>query len=384
MPGSTVLGTAVGLVALFGATAVLCSGLVEALSNLLQLRAKYLLTGLRAMLDSPQPTLTPAPSAAAWPRSTALGRADGDPSTAAGPSGPGLGTKVRAAVRATDPVHDAVKQPGEVHVAAGEVRTWDPDSRPSDPAVVTKALFDSPLISSLQSRRVWPGGRGSTRNPQYISGQAFARALVDLLVPTDGSDPDAQAPLAVDTDRIRAAVESLPAQLPLRRQLLAFLGTAGADVDAFMRALEQWYDEQMATISGWYKRWSRVALGIVGFAVAVAANIDTLHVAHVLTVDVPVQQAVVTATANAGSLCPATTDPDARARCALAELTALEAGGVPVGWPDASVRSVGDLALKLLGWVITAFAVSFGAPFWFDALSKLGSLRNTGPRPGDT
>jgi hypothetical protein len=37
--------------------------------------------------------------------------------------------------------------------------------------------------------------------------------------------------------------------------------------------------------------------------------------------------------------------------------------------------------LKLLGWLVTAFAVSFGAPFWFDALSKLGSLRNTGTKP---
>jgi hypothetical protein len=44
----------------------------------------------------------------------------------------------------------------------------------------------------------------------------------------------------------------------------------------------------------------------------------------------------------------------------------------PEGW-----RLLG----KLLGWALTAFAVSFGAPFWFDALSKLGSLRATGPRP---
>jgi len=31
-----------------------------------------------------------------------------------------------------------------------------------------------------------------------------------------------------------------------------------------------------------------------------------------------------------------------------------------------------------------AFAVSFGAPFWFEALSKLGSLRNTGTKPATT
>ena len=40
--------------------------------------------------------------------------------------------------------------------------------------------------------------------------------------------------------------------------------------------------------------------------------------------------------------------------------------------------------LRVLGWAITAFAVSFGAPFWFEALSRLGSLRNAGTRPDPT
>jgi hypothetical protein len=37
--------------------------------------------------------------------------------------------------------------------------------------------------------------------------------------------------------------------------------------------------------------------------------------------------------------------------------------------------------VMLLGWLVIAFAVSFGAPFWFDALSKLGSPRNSGTKP---
>jgi hypothetical protein len=38
--------------------------------------------------------------------------------------------------------------------------------------------------------------------------------------------------------------------------------------------------------------------------------------------------------------------------------------------------------MKLLGLLLTAAAVSFGAPFWFDALSKLGRLRATGKPEG--
>lgn len=37
----------------------------------------------------------------------------------------------------------------------------------------------------------------------------------------------------------------------------------------------------------------------------------------------------------------------------------------------------------LFGFLITAFAVSLGAPFWFDLLNKFVNLRGAGPRPGE-
>lgn len=38
---------------------------------------------------------------------------------------------------------------------------------------------------------------------------------------------------------------------------------------------------------------------------------------------------------------------------------------------------------KVLGWLITAVAISFGAPYWFDVLSKLTPLRSAGKAPGE-
>jgi hypothetical protein len=35
----------------------------------------------------------------------------------------------------------------------------------------------------------------------------------------------------------------------------------------------------------------------------------------------------------------------------------------------------------LLGWLITAFAVSLGAPFWFDLLNKFVNVRASGKPP---
>ena len=67
MLGSPLLGTAVGLVLLFATTALLCSGITESISTLFQMRACYLLTGMRAMLDAqdtdPPPAAPGTPSA---------------------------------------------------------------------------------------------------------------------------------------------------------------------------------------------------------------------------------------------------------------------------------------------------------------------------------
>lgn len=349
MLGSPLLGAAVGLVLLFATTSLLCSGITETLSNLFQMRAKYLLTGLRAILDGPE-------------------------------THPGEG-------KATDKqLHEAVKKPECTAGAVAEMRKTaagpaaaDPAADAAEPitdaAVVTKALFDSPLLASMQSRRVWPFGTGSVRNPQYVSAQMFARALIDLLVP---SEPDGNVPAVVDIKALAAAVDTLPSPT-LRRQLTAFLAAAGGQVDAFEQSLEHWYDEEMAKISGWYKRWARVALGITGLIVAALLNLDTLQVAHSLYVDTPIQQAVI-ATADTGTLCQNAAD---RAACVTGELADFKAAALPIGWPDPAFGSALGILLKIIGWGVTAFAVSFGAPFWFEALSKLGSLRNTGTRPED-
>ena len=42
---------------------------------------------------------------------------------------------------------------------------------------------------------------------------------------------------------------------------------------------------------------------------------------------------------------------------------------------------VWSLVSKLIGLSLTAVAISFGAPFWFDTLSKVARLRNSGAPP---
>ena len=136
-------------------------------------------------------------------------------------------------------------------------------------------------------------------------------------------------------------------------------------------------------------------LGVLGLLLAIIVNVDTVRIGHTLYVDEPVRQAVV-AQAAGNSECRTQTDPAERRRCVEDLAASLEESGLPLWYPEGCSLSElshcwkwGDadrpagwmFVVKLFGWLLTAFAVSFGAPFWFDALSKLGSLRTSGPKP---
>jgi hypothetical protein len=64
---------------------------------------------------------------------------------------------------------------------------------------------------------------------------------------------------------------------------------------------------------------------------------------------------------------------------------------LPIGWPDQDMKnrlrsahgcSAAFLYLmKILGLLMSALAVSLGAPFWFDTLSKFMNVRGAGAKP---
>jgi len=111
--------------------------------------------------------------------------------------------------------------------------------------------------------------------------------------------------------------------------------------------------------------------------VAATWNVDTLQVVDKLWND-PAARAAVLSQADQAS------DDLEKLAGSYQDVKALE---LPVGWTGGgsdSPRAFPDSInlTKILGLLLTALAVSFGAPFWFDALSKLGRLRATGKPEG--
>jgi hypothetical protein len=82
--------------------------------------------------------------------------------------------------------------------------------------------------------------------------------------------------------------------------------------------------------------------------------------------------------------------------CVRQVVAELDEVGLPIGWPSGcplepaacvddrdpgTVPDAGDWLSVLAGLALTTLAAGVGAPFWFDAIGRLTSLRNTGRRP---
>jgi hypothetical protein len=381
MSGSAVTDTAIGVVFTFLAVSLIASGIVEWISNKLNKRGEYLLRGLREMLDVPVDATDDDPN---LPRDT--------------------GMLDRRHLRA---------QMARMRAAALEMfgaGAADPAPLPKDRPWLADMLLARPVVASLHrpERPADPGAKAWRRLgfwkqdlhlTSYLSAQTFTRALFDLLV------PDAEGETTLD-DVARKL--NRMGNVPGKETLLVLVKEAKGDLGAFRASVEHWYDEQMGRVSGWYKRWAQWRLFIAGALIAVVANVSTVAVAQGLYRDEPVRDAVV-AQAQAAQLCP--DDDSDSLDCERQQFDILEDLSLPVGWGFGQVATdcragnhgaacgwnvgawsswAGDslqgagldgVLLRLLGWLLTAAAVSFGAPFWFDALSKLGNLRTGGRAP---
>ena len=96
------------------------------------------------------------------------------------------------------------------------------------------------------------------------------------------------------------SIEAIPSK-PVQDALKALLTSAQGDAVYFRHSVEQWYDDQMERVSGWYRRRIQKVLWILAFAVVIALNADTLQIAKRLWVDPTQRAAIVSQAQNATS-----------------------------------------------------------------------------------
>ncbi|HKG15556.1 MAG TPA: hypothetical protein VKB12_19710 [Pyrinomonadaceae bacterium] len=254
-----------------------------------------------------------------------------------------------------------------------------------------------------------------TNLPTYIPARNFSYAVLDLLLhpPAEASVPrdDAAAgvgaaavapvnvsPLPISMDAVRTAITRNLSRTEAGRALRTLAEQSGEDIDALRENMEAWFNGAMDRVSGHYKRRTKWIIFTLGFALTAFLNVNTITVANRLSsdntlrsvivaraeafahrADAQQQQAAGGGQANARDGETARKDFDAN----RAELEGL---GLPIGWPGGfhfvwpwsdGFKGYENLWGPLIGWLLTAGAISMGAPFWFDILNKIMVVRST-------
>lgn len=296
---------------------------------------------------------------------------------------------------------------------------------------LTKAFYEHPLIKYLSE--------DDHHKPSYLKAQNFSKTLIDLLRGNSfatGDDPRPFIAEALKAGKIRWQDPQAPAKNALTHNVainpdtLAFLQSIWADAQGdavkFRVLLEGWFDTTMERTTDWYKKHTQALLLMIGLLIALLFNVDTIKIADSLAKDPELRQEIVRQADNyvkinqaefreleklqiSKILTPA--DSAKKADLTTIKKTAdslisrageLVNGDIAkvnqtlaIGWqckcPNKNAKTgpkdppeCGRICIKgnlrpssVLGWVITAFALSLGAPFWFDILSKLMKVRGS-------
>jgi hypothetical protein len=258
---------------------------------------------------------------------------------------------------------------------------------------LVKHLYDHPLIDGLfkGSFDEQKGGRFWTNLPSYIPSENFARALLDVILhgpyvpPAAGAPPAAappaqQPPQPLSVEQIRDAINGSAYSARIKRPLLALVNAAGNDLAQARANVEAWFNSTMDRVAGWYKRWSQWLIFALGLVLVGLLNVDTLALANSLAGDPARRQSLVAAAQETVRHPPG--GPDDPQKQLKENLQDLQNLGLAVGWapedgrswPRAGWRS---WAMKVVGLLVTAVAITLGAPFWFDLLNKFMVVRST-------
>jgi hypothetical protein len=293
-------------------------------------------------------------------------------------------------------------------------------------------FYTHPLIKYL-------GERPGRSKPSYLVNETFSKVIVDILrgpVELTGQDLRINIQDTLTKGKIQAGTGEVKICPETLQYIKSIWVDAQGDVERFRTLLENWFNETMDRTTGWYKQHAQLTSLTIGFLIAISFNVNCIDIANKLKKDPKLrEQLVQQADAFMKSHPnldkelnkekeivrdsvikePAITNKDSlltvRNKAIEAEYLQLRKTGdslrktadslvlrdiaatndiLGIGIWSFTVKPCADcnlferfgnwlvaVLIALPGWLITALALSLGAPFWFDLLNKLMRLRSS-------
>jgi len=268
----------------------------------------------------------------------------------------------------------------------------------------TSRLYNHPLIESLSVKY--------NRITSFIPEETFAEVINDLLVEqgreyTIRQDPETREYVYSEdkgeyADDLKKGLKNMP-ESDLKRTLQMFYDQSGEKIEVFTEAVRNWYKEYMTRVNHTYGRKLRTPLIIIGCTIALFFNIDFFHISTRLWVDANLREGVVAAAESFHANNPDLNTLDLNKKFFKDYENSLD---LPIGWGEEVKKAelkqkdyynknmigragqilkyyqeekstVWLIIVKLFGFLLSGFIVSFGAPFWFDLLKKAISFKKT-------
>ena len=301
---------------------------------------------------------------------------------------------------------------------------------------LTDKLYQYPLIKSLnQQGNKWLKKRfkkiknWDSVGPSYLRSKTFSDALLELLrrdydlnfetysdkldgmisqlknelERRENSSPN---PPENVTSKLSELPDALLANLyALARQSKNKVDKGEATLKQFQENISNWFDESMERATGVYKRNAFGLSLLLGFIIAVIGNIDTIHIINQLYNDPALSETLssfVTQEVNTiQSQCQDKSEED-KSNCIQEKFNEINVNNIrsfPIGWEvqpknqadnlnffnyDINLKQQQSFLFTIFGWLITAFALAQGAPFWFDLLNNVINIRSSGKRYDST
>jgi hypothetical protein len=251
-------------------------------------------------------------------------------------------------------------------------------------------FFENWRIEALKTPR-WLRKRKGSRKPSYIPSRTFALTLIDTLTPAedDGSATDDSNLLR----KAKAAIDEMDDGVG-KRLLLDAHKRSGDQLNVFRGEIEDAFNSTMDRATGWYKRKVQIVLFVIALIVAGALNADTFNVGQRLFKDDALRAQVVRQAVKAADAGNAPTSEEKAAKAVENQIKRARATALPLGWvtensPHKPSEESWWGSWNWLSWLakaggilLTAFALTLGAPFWFDVLGRFARLRSSGNRIG--
>lgn len=165
-----------------------------------------------------------------------------------------------------------------------------------------------------------------------------------------------------------------------RSHLRFLVQKSNGDITHFKQEIIHWFDECMERANTWYSRKVQYILLVLGLAVSVAVNGDTLRMIKMLNKDEQLRKELVqSASGYVQKNSPAGTYSTITLHTKIGEeyKRLLSESHNLLGWENTEEECKEPLE-KGVGFLLTAFAISLGSNFWFDMLKKLFNVRTLG------